>query len=93
MVTLNNNFGGGVTDDGVQLVKTDDSRLTDARTPTAHKTSHQDGGADEISVNGLSGTLADPQTAAAHAASHKNGGAASAGGDGTQGMIRIWEFT
>jgi hypothetical protein len=39
----------------------DDSRLTDSRTPTAHKTSHQDGGTDEINVGGLSGVLADPQ--------------------------------
>ena len=29
--------------------------------PIAHKTSHQDGGTDEISVAGLSGELADPQ--------------------------------
>lgn len=29
--------------------------------PAAHKVSHQDGGADEISVAGLSGTLADDQ--------------------------------
>jgi len=28
---------------------------------TAHKTRHQDGGADEISVTGLSGLLADDQ--------------------------------
>lgn len=42
--------------------------------PAAHKTSHQDGGGDEISVAGLSGVLADAQTAAAHAASHQNGG-------------------
>lgn len=33
------------------LVLTDDSRLTDARTPTAHKTSHQDGGADELALD------------------------------------------
>lgn len=39
----------------------DDSRLSNARTPTAHKTSHENGGADEISVAGLSGVLADPQ--------------------------------
>jgi len=29
--------------------------------PIAHKTSHQDGGSDELSVQGLSGELADPQ--------------------------------
>jgi hypothetical protein len=34
--------------------------------PTTHATSHQNGGADEISVAGLSGTLADAQTPAAH---------------------------
>jgi len=30
-------------------------------TPSAHKTTHQDGGTDEINVAGLSGLLADPQ--------------------------------
>lgn len=44
-----------------QAVAGDDARLTDARTPTAHKTSHENGGTDEISVAGLSGVLADPQ--------------------------------
>ncbi len=43
-----------------------DPRLTDARTPTAHKLTHQDGGTDEISVAGLSGLLADAQTPLAH---------------------------
>lgn len=41
-----------------------DATLDDAsstRTPTAHKTTHEDGGADEISVAGLSGILADAQ--------------------------------
>jgi hypothetical protein len=42
----------------------------------AHKTTHEDGGADEISVAGLSGLLADAQTPAAHnqAASTINSG-------------------
>lgn len=40
-----------------------DSRMTDARTPSAHTSSHQNGGADEISVAGLSGKLADLQDA------------------------------
>ena len=44
----------------------DDTRLTNARTPTAHAASHENGGADEISVAGLSGLLADAQTPAAH---------------------------
>lgn len=47
----------------LRLVPTDDSRMTDARTPTAHKTSHQDGGSDEMNVAGLSGLLADGQVA------------------------------
>lgn len=43
-----------------------DSRLSDARTPTSHATSHQNNGGDEISVTGLSGLLADAQTPLAH---------------------------
>lgn len=39
-----------------------------------HKATHQDGGADEISVVGLSGLLADPQTPIAHHARHEPGG-------------------
>ncbi len=54
-----------------------DSRLSDARTPTAHATSHENGGADEISVAGLSGALADPQTPSTHASTHQGGGADS----------------
>jgi len=44
-------------------------------TPSAHATSHEDGGTDEINVAGLSGELADPQPAKAHASTHQNGGA------------------
>lgn len=42
--------------------------------PSAHATSHQNGGSDEISVAGLSGLLADGQTPLAHASSHASGG-------------------
>lgn len=42
-------------------VVTADARLSDARTPTAHKASHQAGGGDALNVAGLSGVLADPQ--------------------------------
>lgn len=45
-----------------------------AATPTAHASSHQEGGTDEISVAGLSGLLATAQTPTAHAASHLSGG-------------------
>jgi len=37
----------------------------------AHKTQHENGGEDEISVSGLSGELADEQTPKAHHASHE----------------------
>lgn len=39
-----------------------------------HSARHEDAGADEISVAGLSGLLADPQTPLAHDTSHENGG-------------------
>jgi hypothetical protein len=51
---------------GADAVTPDDSRLSDARTPTSHASSHQNGNGDEISVAGLSGLLADAQTPLAH---------------------------
>lgn len=39
----------------------------------SHNTTHQNGGADEINIGGLSGVLAEPQTPIAHAAQHVNG--------------------
>jgi len=56
------------------LIDTADARLSDARTPEAHKASHENGGGDEISVAGLSGELADDQPPKAHKADHQNGG-------------------
>jgi hypothetical protein len=44
-----------------QICQGNDSRLSDARTPTIHHTTHENGGSDEISVAGLSGVLADDQ--------------------------------
>lgn len=55
-------------------VQASDTRLTNARTPTAHKTSHENGGADEISVAGLSGELADAQPPKTHASTHGTAG-------------------
>jgi hypothetical protein len=40
-----------------------------------HAASHENDGADEISVAGLSGELADAQTPKTHASSHQSGGA------------------
>lgn len=39
-----------------------------------HSARHENGGADEINVAGLSGELADPQPPKAHATSHEDGG-------------------
>ncbi|GAI06839.1 unnamed protein product [marine sediment metagenome] len=46
----------------------------DTVTAGAHAATHEDGGADEISVAALSGELADPQPPKIHATSHKSGG-------------------
>lgn len=66
------------------LVVTTDARLSDARTPTAHATSHQSGGADALTLapNQITGTavvdsdsrLTDARTPLSHAASHQSGG-------------------
>jgi len=40
-----------------------------------HAPTHQDGGADEIDVTGLSGLLADPQVPVGHHLTHEDGGA------------------
>jgi hypothetical protein len=56
-------------------------------TPTAHKTSHQDGGSDEISVTGLSGLLGDAQTPLAHKTSHQDTGADEISVEGLAGEL------
>lgn len=72
------------------LVLTGDSRLTDARTPTAHAASHCSGGTDALTLASLVGDLpvarvtgavattdprlSDARTPVAHAASHAVGG-------------------
>ena len=43
-------------------------------TPATHASTHQNGGADEISVAGLSGLLADGQTPLTHASTHASAG-------------------
>jgi hypothetical protein len=53
----------------------------------AHKTSHQDGGGDEISVAGLSGLLADPQTSLSHKTSHQDGGGDEISVAGLHGLL------
>jgi hypothetical protein len=53
----------------------------------SHKTSHQDGGNDEISVAGLSGILADLQNAIAHKTSHQDGGGDEISVNGLNGVL------
>lgn len=47
---FNKNFGSSAG----EVCQGNDSRLSDARTPTAHKTSHQSGGSDAIKLDDLS---------------------------------------
>lgn len=56
------------------VVQASDTRLSDDRNPLAHKTDHENGGSDEISVAGLSGELADPQPPKTHGSSHASDG-------------------
>lgn len=52
-----------------------------------HKARHENGGADEISVAGLSGALADPQAPSTHATSHQNGGTDEINVAGLSGLL------
>lgn len=58
-----------------------------AGAPSAHATTHQNGGSDEISVTGLSGLLGDPQTPLGHKASHQNGGTDEVSVAGLSGLL------
>lgn len=75
-------LGGTPTVETTALVTNNDSRLSDARTPTAHKTSHATGGSDAL-------TAADIGAASA-SHSHAGGGAYSTTiGDGSATMYTI----
>jgi len=52
-----------------------------------HATRHENGGADEINVAGLSGLLADAQNPTAHATSHQNGGTDEINVAGLSGLL------
>lgn len=52
-----------------------------------HSARHENGGADEISVEGLSGLLADAQTPLAHATSHQNNGTDEIDVTGLSGLL------
>jgi hypothetical protein len=68
-------------------VGTDVSRDDHDHELGAHASTHENGGADEISVAGLSGVLADPQTPASHASTHENGGADEISVAGLSGLL------
>jgi hypothetical protein len=53
---------------------TDVTGLLPAANLGPHKTTHQNGGTDELNVGGLNGLLADAQTPLAHKTSHQSGG-------------------
>jgi len=57
----------GTPSDSNRYMTNTDSRNSDARTPTSHKSSHENNGADEINVAGLNGLLADAQNPTTHA--------------------------
>ena len=59
----------------------------DSGTPAAHASTHQNNGADEISVAGLSGLLADGQTPLTHASTHQNNGADEISVAGLSGLL------
>jgi hypothetical protein len=53
----------------------------------AHKTTHENGGGDEMSVSGLSGLLADAQTPLTHKTSHQDGGSDEISVAGLSGLL------
>jgi hypothetical protein len=53
----------------------------------AHAPQHEDGGNDELSIDGLKGRAADPQAALAHAAQHQAGGSDTLNVGSLQGIL------
>jgi hypothetical protein len=69
---FNDTLGGQIADSGIiatQIVMTGDARLTDARAPLAHATTHKAGGADAIKLDELAAP-SDVLTLNASAAAH-----------------------
>jgi hypothetical protein len=57
--TITRSGAGTIAVEGVDLVNTNDARLTDSRTPTAHAASHKSAGSDAIKLNELAAPDAD----------------------------------
>ena len=53
----------------------------------AHAATHQDGGTDELNVNGLNGVLAQPQIPTNHHGVHQNGGSDELNVNGLNGLL------
>jgi len=56
-------------------------------TVTPHSSQHEDGGADEINIDGMHGRVADAQTALAHKDTHEAGGADPINVNGLLGIL------
>lgn len=56
-------------------------------TPTAHASTHENGGTDEISVDGLLGLLGESQTPIAHKTSHQDEGSDEISVAGLSGLL------
>jgi hypothetical protein len=54
---------------------------------TAHAAQHEEGGTDEVSIDGLQGRAADPQTPLDHAAQHQAGGSDALNVGSLQGVL------
>jgi hypothetical protein len=54
---------------------------------TAHAAQHEEGGTDEVSIDGLQGRTADPQSPLDHAAQHQAGGADALNVGSLQGVL------
>lgn len=78
----------GSIQDGELLVRSGTTITSQsASAPAIHAYTHEDGGADEISVVGLSGLLADAQTPITHASTHEDGGADEIDVGGLSGLL------
>lgn len=73
---------------GPFTIGTTDINFNQINSPlSAHATTHENGGSDEINVAGLSGLLADSQTPLAHKTSHENGGGDEISVAGLSGLL------
>jgi hypothetical protein len=79
LIELDGDVTGSASFDGSA-----DAKIT---TTSAHKAKHENGGADEISVAGLSGELADAQTPKTHKTSHENNGTDEISVEGLSGKL------